>query len=162
MQNIKTQLDLAGIANEVLVLPFWVDGSQALMAVKPDGGLPIQSPLVQAALQELARLRNTPALHIMVNLLPPGVVVGTHRDWLLPTKHQPQTPTLERWHLPLTTNHQATFWDEDNGETHMDLGFWWGPVPYWLKHSVRNLGGGDRLHLVVDLDTPVPLGAYRE
>lgn len=162
MNVLRTNLDLAGLGREIATLPFWIDGSGAEMAVKPGGGIPIDSPLVRAAIQEISAMRGLPALHVMVNKLPPGVVVPVHRDWLPPTRAQPRTPTLERWHLPIQTNDRAFWWDEDRGPLSMETGYWYGPVPYWRKHQVWNLGDEERVHLVVDLDSPVAIGDYRE
>jgi hypothetical protein len=151
---------------DVQRLAFWIDGSGAEMAVVPNGGLPnevLALPTVRRAIHEIEAYRALSVLHVMVNKLKPGVTVPVHRDFLLPTRLQPwKRPTLERWHLPVATNGGCFFWDEDNGSKHMPLGFWTGPVPYWLRHSVRNEGFTERVHLVVDLDTHIRVGEYRD
>lgn len=158
---LKTKLDLAGLAEEVSALSKHLDGSGALMVLDPNKGVPDLGPLISEAVREVAEWRGWPALHLMINELPPGVEVPKHRDWLKPTQTQPIRPCVERWHLPILTNQAASFWDEENGERHAPAGVWFGPVPYWLLHTVWNRGTTARVHLVVDLDSP-PVGAYRD
>lgn len=163
MIMFASELDLAVLKEEARNLKYYLDGSGAEMATKPSSGIPDivkQLPTMLAAIHEIAKKRETPALHVMVNWLKPGIEVPEHRDWILPTKHQTKTPCVERWHLPIITNEDCAFWDEDNGEFYMPEGIWCGFVPYWLKHKVWNRGKTDRLHLVVDLDSPHPLGSY--
>lgn len=131
------------------------------MAVMPCQGLPIRAPEIDRAINEISLIRGTPALHMMINRLGPGIEVPIHRDFLNPTRLGPH-PCLERWHLPVTTNNLAGWWDEDIGDYVMFPGYWHGPVPYWLKHRVYNLGKRERVHLVIDLDSAISQGAYRE
>jgi hypothetical protein len=153
---------LAGLLEEVRQLKFHRDGSGAMMAVHPSKGIPdFVGPLVRRAIREVSVLRGYDPLHLMINWLVPGTEVPVHRDWIVPTQAQPHAPTVERWHLPIQTNLDAVFWDEDRGEHHMPLGVWCGPVPYWIRHTVRNHGTTDRIHIVVDLDSP-PVGVYRD
>jgi hypothetical protein len=149
------------LAEAVAKLPRYLDGSGAAMVFGPNRGIPDVHPLINAAVREIAEARGYEPLHLMINELPPGVVVPKHRDWLLPTTTQPSRPCVERWHLPVQTNPDAMFWDEDRGLQHAPLGVWFGPVPYWILHTVWNLGTTPRVHIVVDLDTP-SIGAYRD
>ncbi len=151
---------------DVEKLSFWLDGSGAEMAVVPNGGLPdeIKSlTYVMRALYEVESYRQLKVIHVMVNKLKPGVNVPVHRDFLLPTPLQPRKwPTIERWHLPVTTNDLCYFWAFGEGDKQLPLRFWTGPVPYWKNHQVVNNGKTERIHLVVDLDTAQHLGEYSE
>lgn len=154
MRSILSKIAPSAAAGEVK--EYWRDDSGAHMAVKPCGGIPDwlgTCPTLAAAVREIELLRGQRALHVMVNKLPPGTIVPVHSDTLAPTR-QGERPRVERWHLPLKTNPNCYFWDESDLWMHMALGSWWGPVPYWLPHSVENTGTADRIHLVVDLDTP--------
>ena len=55
-----------------------------------------------------------------------------------------------RWHLPIYT--LETLFIEDGIVHSMREGFWYGPIRYWLPHSVINNGAGERVHLVVDFE----------
>ncbi len=159
MIRFSSALDLTALASEIATLPKTVDGTGALMAFPPSGGLP-DLPAINKAVAEIAGCRQLTPLHVMANVLPAGCVVGFHRDWLKPSPLQGPQPRLERWHLVITTNDSCWWQDEVNGEIQMECGYWYGPLPYWKLHNVSNLGASDRLHLVVDLDCPVPLGDY--
>lgn len=161
MQSIDTDLDLEVLLEEVNRLKTWLDGSGALMAVTQSGGIPDkvrELPATMAAILQISRARGQPPLNVMVNTLAPGVGVPKHVDRLRDTTHQRGWPRVERWHLPILTNELCSWWDAVNGTVRMLAGGWWGPVPYWVEHSVQNLGDCDRVHLVVDLDTEVPCG----
>lgn len=104
-------------------------------------------PATSSAIGGLMTARGADRLHqVMVNRLDAGGFLDVHRDG------RPFEPPPERWHLPIITSADVTYWDEDSGEPFtMTAGKWWGPVPYWLLHSMRNAGDRPRLHLVVDL-----------
>lgn len=167
MNSTRSSLSLSALATEIPKLDFHLDGSGAEMAFRPSHGIPVwlsngHFPTIAAAISEIAALRGLPPVNLMVNRLAPGVDVPVHRDWLLPTPMQLHKPTVERWHLPISTNPDAQFWERGVGYTHMPLGVWGGPVRYWNYHSVRNFGTTERVHLVVDLDSPVRMGEYEE
>lgn len=163
MQKIKSGFDypLALIA-EINALPFKMDGSGAEMAFKPSNGIGDLPPILKSLVLEIALFRDQPPLNLMVNKLGPGVRVANHRDWIHPTRHQGKWPTVERWHFPVVTNLEAWFWCEAKGFVHFEAGYWTGPVPYWDLHGVQNFGTTDRIHVVVDLDTPTRVGSYAE
>lgn len=153
------------LLHEIQQLEFKLDGSGAEMAFPPSGGIPAKLwnfPTLLAALEEIAVAREQKLLNLMINRLKPGVDVSVHRDWIKPTQYQPVKPTVERWHLAVITNPDAVFWLEKAGDFKIPQGFWYGPIPYWLNHTVYNKGTEDRIHLVVDLDTPTPIGKYAE
>lgn len=166
MQTYKSDVVCDELLVAVQQLSFWLDGSGAEMAVVPNGGLPNEvrsQPALVKALAEISGLTGLEPLHVMVNRLPPGVEVPKHRDFLKPTPLQPRKfPTIERWHLPVVTNNLCFWWDENQGPVRFPVGFWTGPVPYWTNHSVWNKGVVERIHLVVDLDTPEHIGEYRD
>lgn len=166
MTHIESEVRLDTLLEAAQRLSFWLDGSGAEMAVVPNGGIPLcvrDDPTFVAALEEIKMLRGRDVLHIMVNRLLPGVDVPVHRDFLLATPLQSRNhPTIERWHLPVVTNADAQWWDEDFGFYFMEPGFWYGPVPYWRRHKVYNKGHTERIHLVVDLDTGEHIGEYSD
>lgn len=164
MNQYPSHANLTSLLEALETLFFTLDGSGAEMAFPPNGGLPLwlsDSPPLAKALEEIERITGLSALHVMVNRLKPGVVVPVHRDFLLPTPLQQRNhPTIERWHLPVVTNNECLWWGEDTGTIHFPKGEWMGFLPYWKKHQVWNAGQTERVHLVVDLDTPVHLGEY--
>lgn len=153
IQVLKSQLLSNQLLKEIEGIHFWKDGSGAEMSVNQSGGLPFKSPLLYLAIQEIGKLRNQLPLHMMINRLAPKVTVPKHTDTLKPTQ-QGEHPRLERWHLPIITSYHCGWWDEDNGIVPMMPGFWYGPVPYWREHYVWNHGTIERIHLIIDLDTP--------
>lgn len=162
--EIPTKLPYLAIEREIAQIDdFWRDGSGAYMAIRPcefPEWLRKCDWLIEA-LDELAWIREQKVLWVMINKLPPDTIVPVHTDTLLPTQ-QGKLPRLERWHLPIVTNPDCYFWDEHHKWTHFALGSWWGPVPYWLNHSVENTGQTERIHVVVDLDTPNPVDVNHE
>lgn len=159
MDRLDTKLPLLALAFEVEQCrdDFFRDGSGALMLIRPCHGVPDwlkkKCTWLYAAILEIGELRKQAILHAMINKLPPGVMVPRHTDTLAPTS-QGERPRVERWHLPITSNADCLFWDDNFGFTRMQPGSWWGPVPYWREHAVENTGRTERVHLVVDLDTP--------
>lgn len=160
---MKTICDLGILLKEAESLVYSLDGSGALMAMQQSQGIPdlAKYPELAKAVAEISEIRKTPPLHLMINILKPNVTVPIHRDWILPTKHQSLAPTVERWHLPIKTNPEARYWNELNGVSHMPLGYWSGPIQYWMQHQVWNSGPEERIHIVIDLDTPHALGHYQ-
>jgi hypothetical protein len=165
IQKLPSYLDLKELNEQVNKLEYWLDGAQVQMCVTQSGGLPsevLQHRMVAFAIEEITRHRQLDPVNVMINKVGPEVIVPVHRDWLKPTKLQPVKPVIERWHLPIVTNEGATFWGELYGVMHMACGCWYGPIPYWRKHTVANCGTETRIHLIVDLDCHEPLGKYEE
>lgn len=122
----------------VRVVPF-VDGTGILMDYA--AAHPASGPFAD----EISQLLGRKALYMMVNEIPPGIIAPPHTDTL------PQR--VQRWHLPLQTNAMSFWWDEvSNHFMHMIQGIWYGPVPYYARHSVMNFGTEPRIHVVVDLE----------
>lgn len=160
MEVLSSSRDLQLLLSEIQAIPTWiVDGTGVLMIQGQSKGIPYFGTEIAKAVEEISSFRNQQPLHLMVNKIPPGIHVPKHRDWLLPAK-QGEKPTLERWHLPIQTSNEAGWWDEMNGEMIFDVGHWFGPMPYWLLHRVWNDSTIERIHLIVDLDTPERLGEY--
>jgi len=163
-----TWVQIPALLEEVERLQFQLDGSGAEMAYKASDGIPKNIhdyPNLHKAILEVQKQREQELLNLMINKLKPCVIVPVHRDWIKPTRYQRTKPTVERWHLAIQTNVGCRFWHEgmDKSEgMHFALGYWYGPVPYWLQHTVYNSGKTERIHIVVDLDTPEPLGKYAE
>lgn len=163
LQNVKTKVDLVALLKEINTLQFNEDGSKALMAFGPctkvselTGHTDLNEyPLLKQAILEIAKLREVNALYMMINRIPPGVCVPEHTDTLLEHPVFGKAPTLERFHLPILTNDKAEWWDEVTGKMNLLAGVWYGPVPYWVKHNVSNLGETERVHLVIDVDRQV-------
>jgi hypothetical protein len=164
---MKTECNIEKLVDEVNKLDFHLDGSGAEMACRPSNGIPFwiqRFPELTKAIQEIARLRNQVALHMMINKLPSNTIVDRHRDWIAPTAKLGKNPCLERWHLPIQTNEYCQIWTEEypDTSTHYKLGEWSGPVHYWKLHQVWNTGSTERIHIVIDLDSPTPQGKYDE
>jgi len=127
-----------------------VDGTKILMAFRQGQtsslvGLPVA---LRCAVEEIEGHRSTKALAIMVNIVAPTVHSGIHVD------PYPGGRRIERWHLPIKTNHGAWVWFGDEYRW-WNTKMWHGPLKYWEPHSVGNDGDQDRVHLVVDLDKDV-------
>jgi hypothetical protein len=136
-------VDLQTLIVEAENLPKTRDDSGALMAVGPCQ-FPQLGPAITEAINEIAEVLKRKPLYVMVNALPPECIVIEHTDTVI------GKPL--RFHLPLVTNNGAFWWDERDGIDHFREGVWVGPIPYYLKHRVGNLGKQPRTHLVVDLD----------
>ena len=141
LRRIPTSLDILEVRKDVETLEFRRDATGIEMAYGQAAGIPkwATTPGLAKALDEIERIAG-PALHMMVNRLAPGVEVPTHTD----------SEGGVRWHLPVVTNPDAKWWDEQNGEVFMDSA-WWGPVPYAIPHRVWNHGEAARIHIVVDV-----------
>jgi len=151
---LKSQIDLQKLHADVKQLDYHMDGSGALMAFGPSMGIPsIIGPYIQDAIKEISEYRNLTALHLMINKLPTRCYVPFHIDTLIPTSKQGKDPHLERWHLPVITNLECFWQNLDEEPIHFQAGMWYGPVRYWVPHSVWNAGNIKRIHLVVDLDS---------
>lgn len=163
IHKLPTKLDLESILAEVVQIDFWKDDSEVEMCVRQSDGIPFRNATaIMSAVGEIGLLRLTPPLHLMINRMPPKVLVPKHRDFLKASTHQQRYPTLERWHLPIVTNEGAWWWDEQHGRMLLPAGFWYGPMPYWLEHQIGNDGNDSRIHLIVDLDSPEPIGFYKD
>ena len=174
---MESKLNVTGLYEAVRKIKKWKkDDSGVLMASMPSQGVDWLKnlPELTAAVHEIATLRGCVALNAMINIIPPGIKVPVHRDYLVPYLGN-KYPILERWHLPILTNDLATWWDEHQAtvdvkvaegvtkqgvEQHMPVGVWAGPVKYWIQHTVKNLGKTERIHLVVDLAKIVPGEMY--
>ena len=157
MLLVPSKVDCGIILIEALQLETWLDGSGTLMTITQSGGIPkFLGQGVRAAIKEIEDLRHLRALHVMINRQPAGVTLPKHRDYLKPTPLQKGSDIrIERWHLPVQTNEDVSWWDESEGSFHMAPGYWYGPICFWKKHSVANLGTQERVHLIVDLDCHV-------
>ncbi len=159
---MRTTIDLGALLAEARGLTYKRDDSGVLMAFPPSRFPETLPPSIAAAIGELEKSLECRVVYVQINVMPPGVVVPKHRDYLNAIRGI-NKPIVERFHLPILTNSQATWWDElqpDEGARHMPLGTWCGPVPYHKLHSVSNLGETDRIHLVVDTDRFVPNESY--
>jgi hypothetical protein len=104
----------------------------------------IDYPATATAIGRLMLDRGGTLFQVLVNRLDGGDL-AKHRDGI------PCEPIPERWHLPVVTNPEVEYWDEDSGSSHFPATGWSGPIPYWLLHSMRNGGTEPRVHLIVDL-----------
>lgn len=138
MNSFPCSVPLGALKDDVMRLEYHQDASGIDMAAL-QGSMPKwlkDSPAIRMALNDVPDAQS-----VMVNRLKAGVEVPVHTD----------AENGVRWHLPIVTNPGAMWWDEISGQTHMEAGFWWGPVPYTIPHKVLNRGATDRIHLVVDI-----------
>ena len=152
----QSQLVLADLLNEAGQLKYWLDGAGVLMSITQSGGIPttLATTTIGRACAEIANFRNKRPLHLMVNNLPARTTTPVHNDAVKNRAGEKAEPgTIERWHLPIKTNSEAYWWDEQDGiQLHFKEGVWYGPLPFWTNHQVINNGSIDRIQLVVDLD----------
>lgn len=125
----------------------WIDGLSMVRLVEARGtNRLIEFPAIASAVGRLMKLRHVSSIYqVMVSQLEPGGTLDKHRDGI------EVEPAPERWHLPIVTNPGVEYWDNLNGMIVMVRGWWWGPVPYYLLHSMVNAGDQPRTHLIVDL-----------
>lgn len=131
---------------DCMQLSYKLDGADVHMANVQSGGIPphiLTYRHINAAIAEICQIKDRDPVHVMVNIVEPGIIVPKHTDTVL---HSP-----ERWHLPVKTSKDAFWWDEAEGFTNLPLGYWCGPMPYRILHRIGNLGTEPRVHLVVDI-----------
>lgn len=148
MDRIQSYCDLAPLLDAANKLNYWTDDTGVKMSVRQSGGFPIEEDnILWRPINEIAVITAKKPLNMMVNILPKGcVTVPKHTDTL------EGKIKAQRWHLPLQTCPEALFWTEQDGEFHMSLGYWCGPVEYWNLHTIYNHSvDTDRIHLIVDL-----------
>ena len=142
---MKSEINLDLLLKDIKSLDFWFDGSGAEMSIKP-ASYPLyirNKKYITSAIEEIQKLTNQEALYIMINRLGPKVEVPIHTDTL--------KEKVDRYHLPIITNYQSFWWDRIKGSRSLKPGIWYGPMPYWVEHSVANYGETERIHLIVDL-----------
>lgn len=163
MVKLTSSISLAKLVELSSLLDEIVDEGYVQMSARQSTNDLLKYPEIKTAVEEIASLRKLDAVYVMVNKMPPHQTIPVHQDWLEPTPLQPfKGPLIERWHLPLITNPWVLFYDSKEHPVgfHMPQGIWCGPVPYWNKHYVENFGTETRVHLIVDLDCPEPMGIY--
>lgn len=147
---MQSKLNLIELLEYALELPYKKDDTGVLMALGQSAGLPLAKFII--AIVEIEDHTGLKAVHMMVNVIPPGVSVGEHIDTLKPSQKLGSQPKMQRWHLPLKTNPDCGFWEEGGTTVNMPYGQWYGPILYWKKHKVWNHGTTDRVHLIIDLE----------
>lgn len=124
--------------------PGWIkDGSGVLMSNGQSVFSPDMFHLARLAVEEIEDSTGLKAKYLLAVRLPAGVVVPVHTDTLVQN-------SVARWHLPLITNKDAWFWEEDIGFRHLPAGAW-AEVNYHKRHTIGNFGRTERVHLIVDL-----------
>lgn len=107
------------------------------------------------------RLAETPHIHAAILQIPVNVPVGALRQVMVNvlksggqlSKHRDKPPDHARFHLPVVTAPEVTWWDEINGPVTMLPGSWYGPVPYCeILHSVVNKSETARIHVIADFE----------
>ena len=149
MTPYPSTLDSAALAEVAAGCLYERNAYGILMAHPQKGGIPAwaQTGPIADAFIELAALTGRRPAHLMLNILPAGLVIPAHTD------REDAGPDGERWHLPIATNPGCFWWDERSDiETHQPLGHWSGPCPNRIRHRVGNCGTTDRTHLIVDTE----------
>lgn len=125
----------------------WINGLEMARLYGPGyDDILSQFPAIQATVDLHSYREHKVIVQVMVNKLAPHSALGIHRDG---------PPNHFRWHLPVITNELVYWYDELDGELHMECDKWYGPVNYCgIKHGMRNDGDTARYHLVVDLTLP--------
>lgn len=119
-------------------LDWRLDSSGVWMAYPQSGGI---APGFEEIVEAGERLVGARALNLMVNKIPPGIIVPVHRDWTT-------SGIVARYHYPLD---DGVIWEEGHYGI-MRAGKWYGPVRYWKRHAVANLSDRDRINIVIDFD----------
>lgn len=161
--NFRSSLTMSLLVADCLKFPTFTDEGNVEMAFVQGSGISDAIPAyLRKAIEEIAAFysKGTP-INLMVNTMLPGKCSPTHRDWIKSPK-QGVNACIARFHLPIQTNPEAKWWDEHHQYRTLEEGAWYGPMPYWNKHRVCNFGITPRIHLIVDLDTPLPLGCYQD
>ena len=153
---LVSSIDPQRILDDANLLQYKQDGTGMLMAFNPNDVDVIAWMLRQQmtfdgiidAIIEIEGLTGKVAKRVMLNRLPSGIEVPWHVD---------PGERYERWHLPVKMNSRCGFQvraDEAKPPEILELGtgWWTGPIPYWVPHRVWNLGDGERVHLIVDLE----------
>ena len=143
MRSMESGLDFSVLESEAASMNYKLDDSGTEMAMGACVPIPPLPAELTAAVREIEKLTGKKAVWVMLNRLPPSVVVPVHTDTV--------TYTPERWHLVIKTNPHAYFWSDPTGQIHLNGGRWWGPIPYRANHQIWNGGTTDRIHFVVDL-----------
>jgi aspartyl/asparaginyl beta-hydroxylase (cupin superfamily) len=113
-----------------------LDGTGMLMGYSQ--GVPIENTTIG-----VRTLLGMKIKYAMVNVLPPGIVIPVHTDYVYGERNL-------RVHYVVKTNPRCEFWDS-SGWRHQEKGYL-HVVKYWEPHAVRNLGYEERIHLVFDLE----------
>lgn len=145
MRTIISKTINETVIDDVRSLRYTRDASGAEITALQGKGIPREftTPSIRACIREIEQITGKTAKNIMINRLEPGGCIPKHKD---------DDDYGERWHLPIVTNDEASWWDEVSDRLqHMPFGRWTGPVPYRKFHEVRNDGDQERIHLVVDL-----------
>lgn len=107
-------------------------------------------PILVAAIARLGdglEWRYGQVAQVLLNKLKAGNNLDPHKDG---------APNRARFHLPLVTHPDVYWWDELEGRCHMEVGRWYGPVPYCgILHSAGNPSPIDRVHVIVDFERGV-------
>ncbi len=161
LERYASKINCEKAAEESELYKYKIDAGNVYMAYTQSGGIPKDLPIIfNEAIKEIEELRNLKALHIMINKLEPNIQVPIHRDYLKDSPGLGKNPCLERWHLPIRCDELNYWFDACNGEIQFQLGIWLGPLPYWISHYVYQNGRQDRIHIIVDLDSQIPVGYY--
>lgn len=121
-------------------------GDGVLMAQRQSHGLDLfLGSKFEELIEEIEGLLGCKAIFAQLNRMPPGCIVPMHTDTLKSSEK------LARWHIALKTNELAVL-EVRGKELHFEEGWWYGPIPYWEPHAVRNLGRTERIHFIVDLE----------
>lgn len=136
--------DGAGEARGIHAKPGWIHGLGIMrLFVKDQLDLLDDWPTIALLVLQHAQHEHRNIQQVMVNKLTPGAVLEKHRDG---------EPAHFRWHYPVITGQNVTWWDELEGPIHMAAGEWWGPVNYCgVMHSMANRSPFSRVHIIVDL-----------
>ena len=146
MIEMPSKLRMTDLRDAIKGLRFKLDDTGVFMAFPQSCkiGRDLDHRILAAA-HEIETFISKRAVYLCVNVLPPKIYVPAHMDTL-------ERPRMSRWHLPIATNLYCRYQSEVNGNLHMTLGTWCGPITYWEPHTVYNNGCEHRIHLIVDLE----------
>lgn len=144
--SLKSSLDLSPYQEYLANLKYKKDDTTVLMHVPPSTKPSIEFlKLWKPIVDEIEEHRKTKVKFFMINTINPGTEVPVHTDTLPYQLHH------ERWHL-VVSGDKSIWWGEEDGEQQLFPGYWYGPMKFWLPHSVANRGVLPRTHLIFDLE----------
>lgn len=115
-----------------------------LMEQRPEPGYAVYytqaSNSLPSLMQEQINSFGLACMGVTFTVSQPGHAVHTHTDSIKTRWH--------RFHLPIYTT--GTVLIEDGERRVMHEGGWYGPIKYWVPHSVE-APDKERVHLIVDL-----------
>lgn len=126
----------SGKARDDGLMDGWINGLSLYRILNPT--ISNLHPLFWEAIKDVNHDNRT-VFQVLFNRLEPHAVLDAHIDG---------APYRERYHLVLSG---AYVYKQENKTYEFNTGLWYGPISYWVEHSVFN-GDKERVVMIVDLE----------